>query len=490
MATVYAVASAKGGVGKTTTAAAVATVLAGSGADVVAIDADVGMANLSGALGIDPGVDDTTIHDVLAGRADPMDAVHEGPNGLRVIPGDADLDAYAEAEPAILREVVDAVTDAEYVVLDVGAGLSHESTLPLGLADETLLVSTPDRDALGDTEKTRQLTERLGGTVAGAAITRTDPNGSAVDLVSELLETDVLGRIPEDQAVGRASRAGEPLVTFAPTAPATRAYRALTRELTGVSIPEPAAAAADEAAEVDEADDGAHEADDEVGAGGVDEGGGTDPSAAEGDEDDIIVADPGPVGIGEADDAEEIIVADETEADADAPEPDEDATADAVGTTEEPEGVEGSEDAVEPEVAEGSEPVGEDDADEPDVSAEAVDTEDHDDATDQAAQTDAADRVPQDGTADDSAVGETDDDAPAESTVESTDDADGEAVESAEVDVEGSEAASDDPEDELAGSVPFRDDDSGMETALSTERDEKDEDEGKRGGFFSRLFGR
>ncbi|TKX78428.1 cobyrinic acid ac-diamide synthase, partial [Halorubrum sp. SD626R] len=93
MATVYAVASAKGGVGKTTTTAAIATILADAGADVVAVDADIGMANLAGAVGVEPG--ETTLHDVLSGRADPLDAVREGPAGLRVVPGAAAPDAYA-----------------------------------------------------------------------------------------------------------------------------------------------------------------------------------------------------------------------------------------------------------------------------------------------------------------------------------------------------------------------------------------------------------
>ena len=238
MATVYAIASAKGGVGKTTTTATVATLLAESGADVVAIDADIGMANLADALGVVPG--ETTIHDVLAGDAEPEAAVHEGSSGLRVLPGRVDLDAYAAADPSGLREVVAAFANADYVLLDCGAGLSHDSTLPLGLADETLLVSTLERNALGDTEKTRQLVERLGGSVAGAAITRVgDGDSGGAGLVEEVLHADVLGRIPEDPAVSRASATGGTVVSMEPNAPASRAYRDLTRALTGATIEDP-----------------------------------------------------------------------------------------------------------------------------------------------------------------------------------------------------------------------------------------------------------
>jgi len=237
MATVYAVASAKGGVGKTTTTAAVATLLADSGADVVAIDADLGMANLAESVGVTPG--GITLHDVLAGAADPRRGSRRsgrpprrprrgGPRGVR------------GGRPSGLREVVAAFDDADYVFVDAGAGLSHDSTLPLGLADETLLVSTAERSALGDTEKTRQLTERLGGSVAGVAITRLDPATAAddrpVDAVAETLDVPVLGRIPDDDAVLRAVEAAQPLPVFAPDAPATRAYRDLTRALTGAAI--------------------------------------------------------------------------------------------------------------------------------------------------------------------------------------------------------------------------------------------------------------
>ncbi len=242
----YTVASAKGGVGKTTTAAAIATLLADAGASVVAIDADLGMANLAGALGID--VEGETVHDVLAGRADPEAAVQEGPRGLRVLPGETDLDAYADADPAGLADVVAAFADADYVILDAGAGLSHDSALPLGIADRTLLVSTPEREALRDTAKTGELADRLGGTVDGAVITRVDPDDphGHDDLIVSHLDVPIHERIPEDEAVGAAVAAGEPLVVFAPSAPATRGYRSLTERLTDVDLPEPESAVADD----------------------------------------------------------------------------------------------------------------------------------------------------------------------------------------------------------------------------------------------------
>ena len=275
MGTVYAVASAKGGVGKTTTTAALATVLAGSGADVVAIDADLGMANLASAVGVTPG--EVTLHDVLAGGAATAAAVRDGPAGLRVVPGAADLDAYAAADPSGLRGVIESFAEADYVFVDGSAGLSHDSALPLGLADETLLVSTPDRTALGDTEKTRQLTERLGGTVAGAAITLTESGFDAAtdETVAETLDAPVLGSIPEDEAVARAAAADRPLAIDAPNSPAMRAYRDLARALTGVAVDGTKTNGATAGDDGETTDDGGGERD------GSEVGGGDDIVAAE-----------------------------------------------------------------------------------------------------------------------------------------------------------------------------------------------------------------
>ena len=503
MVTVYAVASAKGGVGKTTTTAALATVLSESGADVVAVDADIGMANLAGVLGMEVG--ETTVHDVLAGRADPFDAIHDGPAGLRVVPGDTDLDAYAEADPSGIRDVIRAFDDVDYVLVDAGAGLSHDSSLPLVLADETLLVSTPERGALGDTEKTRQLTERLGGSVAGAAITRVDPAEPETALTDELLDAEVLGRIPEDESVAAAERATEPLVTFAPTAPAATAYRELARALTGEPVPGPDAAespsedgsgratapvagaktaGSNGSVEDDTTDEGGDELEDDMI--GDNDGDGTD--------DDILVADAGSVGIGDAGDEEEILVADET------PVADSDESEDG----EFDDGAGDDDPSVEPEVTESSADAETDDAETDDAETDDAETDDAetDDAEADDAETDDAetdDAETDDAEADDIET----DDAEADDATDSDDtDEVASLVDEAEPAVEESE--SDDVDDELAGSVPFRDDDSdtdgnvvadeGVDATGENEADEDGTDADTKAdesrGFFNRLFGR
>jgi septum site-determining protein MinD len=237
MGWVYAVVSAKGGVGKTTTTTNLAAALAASGADVAVVDGDLGMANLAGSLGVDSS--GATLHDVLAGEAELDEATREGPHGMAVVPGSPDLDAFARADPEGLEAVLSELGGShDYVLLDTGAGLSNDTVVPLTYVDEALLVSTTGRDALGDTEKTRQVAERLDVPVAGVVVTRANPDDPGTGTVESTLDATVLAVIPRADVVRNAGDAGEPLTTFAPGSPAAAAYRALAADLTGEPLPE------------------------------------------------------------------------------------------------------------------------------------------------------------------------------------------------------------------------------------------------------------
>jgi septum site-determining protein MinD len=237
MGRVYAVVSAKGGVGKTTTTTNLAAALAASGADVAVVDGDLGMANLAGSLGVDSS--GATLHDVLAGEAELDEATREGPHGMAVVPGSPDLDAFARADPEGLEAVLSELGGShDYVLLDTGAGLSNDTVVPLTYVDEALLVSTTGRDALGDTEKTRQVAERLDVPVAGVVVTRANPDDPGTGPVESTLDATVLAAIPRADVVRDAGDAGEPLTTFAPGSTAASAYRALAADLTGEPLPD------------------------------------------------------------------------------------------------------------------------------------------------------------------------------------------------------------------------------------------------------------
>jgi septum site-determining protein MinD len=249
---VFTVAGGKGGVGKTTTTINVAVALQDAGHDVVVVDADLGMANLGAMLDIEHS---PSLHQVLAGKAAVSDAITEGPGGITLVPGERNLEAFADADPAKLRKVVQALSTAyEIVLIDTGAGLSHETTVPLGLADGVLLITTADDVAIGDTIKTAQLAERIEGDVVGAVLTRASDDTNVSD-VADKLDLEMLAVVPEDQEATQE----EPLLINHSDSYAAEAYRRLASTLEEIyEVDTEGGATTDEefeAAESDEDDD-------------------------------------------------------------------------------------------------------------------------------------------------------------------------------------------------------------------------------------------
>ncbi|WP_049969245.1 cell division ATPase MinD [Haladaptatus cibarius] len=230
--TVYAVASGKGGVGKTTTAINLGAMLASAEHEVIVVDTDLGMANVEGYLDFEP--TNSTLHEVLAGEATVEDSIYEAPGDIHVLPSSTDIHAFAQSQTAKLQQVVAQLREEyEYVLLDTGAGISYDTILPLSLSDGVLLVTTPDVAAVRDTAKTAELTVRVEGTVRGAVLTHRSNDILNADDVEGTLDTDVLTVVPDDETVPMGIDAGRPLAMFAPTSPAATAYRELADILTG-----------------------------------------------------------------------------------------------------------------------------------------------------------------------------------------------------------------------------------------------------------------
>jgi len=149
MVEALAVASGKGGTGKTTSTLALGMALA-TDYDVTVIDADTGMANLLFHAGLDDV--ETTLHDVLIeGGA----SVHEATYnrfGMRVVPCGTSLAAFETADPDRLRAAVaDLASDTDVLLLDSPAALGSKSAvLPVVLADRVVVVLQPTIPALSD----------------------------------------------------------------------------------------------------------------------------------------------------------------------------------------------------------------------------------------------------------------------------------------------------------------------------------------------------
>ncbi|GBF36821.1 cell division ATPase MinD [Methanofervidicoccus abyssi] len=234
MAISIAIASGKGGTGKTTIAANLAVALAKFRRDVIVLDADIAMANLELVLGVEG--KGKTLNDVLAGRASIEEAIYEGPAGVKVVPAGISLDAFRKARPEKLEEVLKKLHDmAEIIIIDCPAGIGREALTAISASEHLILVVNPEISSISDALKVIAIARRLDTNVLGAIINRTMKEDSELSskAIATILEVPVLGVVPEDPNVRKCAAFGVPIVIRYPDSPASQAIMEIAAKLIG-----------------------------------------------------------------------------------------------------------------------------------------------------------------------------------------------------------------------------------------------------------------
>lgn len=218
-----AVTGGKGGVGKSTVAYNL-----GAELDAVVVDADLGMADLPSSRGPD-------LHDVLAGRATPLEAVREdGP--VTLLPCGRSLGGARAADPTALADTI-ATVERHYdsVVIDAPAGLRADVGLALLAADACLLVTRPNKAAVADALRARELARAVDTPLARVVLNRVEPDRltgaeSRLERLATVLEGPVT-QIPDTAVVRRAQGAGLPVRALDPESSAADAFEELGQVL-------------------------------------------------------------------------------------------------------------------------------------------------------------------------------------------------------------------------------------------------------------------
>jgi septum site-determining protein MinD len=251
MATVLVVTSGKGGVGKTTSTAALGAALAQTGQKVAVIDFDVGLRNLDLVMGAERRVVFDLIN-VTQGVAKLSQALirDKRVDTLFLLPASQTRDKDALTEEGVERVIGELREKFDWVICDSPAGIERGAQLAMRFADKAVIVTNPEVSSVRDSDRiiglldSKTLKAEKGEHVdKHILVTRYDAARAArgemlnIDDVLDILSTPLLGIIPESEDVLRASNMGAPVTLNDPNNAAARAYFDAAKRLLGQDVP-------------------------------------------------------------------------------------------------------------------------------------------------------------------------------------------------------------------------------------------------------------
>jgi septum site-determining protein MinD len=250
MAKVLVVTSGKGGVGKTTSTAALGAALAQSGQNVAVVDFDVGLRNLDLVMGAERRVVFDLINVVQGVAKLPQALIRDKRlENLWLLPASQTRDKDALTDEGVGRVIAELKSRFDWILCDSPAGIERGATLAMRYADEAVIVTNPEVSSVRDSDRIIGMldsktvrAERGERVEKHILITRYDPARAArgemlnIDDILKILATPLLGIIPESQDVLKASNVGSPVtLNNAESAPA-RAYTDASRRLMGEQV--------------------------------------------------------------------------------------------------------------------------------------------------------------------------------------------------------------------------------------------------------------
>ena len=242
LGTAIVITSGKGGVGKTTTSANIGTGLAILDKSVVVVDADIGLRNLDVVMGLENRI----VYDIVdvvekncrLKQALIRDKRYEK---LYLLPAAQTKDKSAVSPEQMLELVNDLKKEFDYIIIDSPAGIEQGFQNSIAGADIAIIVTTPEISAVRDADRVIGLLESKGlhnpkliiNRIRQEMVKRGDMMN--MDDIIDILAIDLLGIVPDDEAIVVSTNKGEPVV-IDEKALSGKAYRNITRRMIGEEV--------------------------------------------------------------------------------------------------------------------------------------------------------------------------------------------------------------------------------------------------------------
>ena len=162
--------SAKGGVGKTTSAINLSAAINHFGKSVTLVDANLTTPNVGVYLGLP--IPPITLHDVLRGKREMREAVFQHKSGMRLVPASISIKDAKRADPHRLSSAIrDLDGHSDFIILDGSPGITKESLATIKIANELIIITNPEMASVTDALKTVKLCKEMKKDVLGILVT-------------------------------------------------------------------------------------------------------------------------------------------------------------------------------------------------------------------------------------------------------------------------------------------------------------------------------
>ncbi len=243
---IIVITSGKGGVGKTSFAVSLSIALAQDGKSVTMIDADLGLANINVILGIIPKYN---LYHVIKGKKKLKDIIIEVPEGIKIIAGASGFHQLANLDTKQREDFIASLSELandDYLIIDTGAGISHNVMSFILASDEVIVVTTPEPTAITDAygiiktiashnseKQIKLIVNRAESVTEGQRVAQ-----RVINIAGQFLNVEVenLGFVYEDSYVPKSVRNQKPFIVGYPKSKASGCVKVIADRINNKEV--------------------------------------------------------------------------------------------------------------------------------------------------------------------------------------------------------------------------------------------------------------